>query len=107
MPTAARGRQTTLRPVSARAADIQGKYVSSITITGGGITVTYGNEANATNLAATTVGLQPGASANGDVIWKCGYGRRPVGLGRYGVGYRRPTTTVEGKYLPSVCRVSV
>ena len=34
--------------------------------------ITYGNEANATKLASETVGLTPGASANGDVIWKCG-----------------------------------
>src|SRR5512137_2903949 len=37
--------------------DIQGKYVRAITIASGGITILYGNQANATNLAGKTVGL--------------------------------------------------
>ncbi len=46
------------------------------TIASGGITVTYGNEANAAKLASETVGLTPGASVNGDVIWRAA--RRPT-----------------------------
>jgi type IV pilus assembly protein PilA len=81
---------------------IEGKYVNSIEVDGGGITVTFGNEANATNLATETVGLQPGASANGDVIWKCGNSDDPSGWGA-DVG-SDASTSVLGKYLPSSCR---
>ncbi len=82
--------------------DIQGKFVESIEIAGGGIVVTYGNEANATNLAGETVGLQPGASNNGDVIWKCGTSDDPSGWGA-DTG-SAASTSVLGKYLPSSCR---
>ena len=61
------------------AGDIQGKYVESIEVADGGITITYGNEVNATSSPATTVGLTPGASVNGDVIWKCGLADDPSG----------------------------
>jgi len=81
---------------------IQGKYVSQIAISGGGITVTYGNEANATNLATKTVGLQPGASANGDIIWKCALATDPSGWGSS--KGTTAATSLAGKYLPSSCR---
>ena len=82
-------------------ASIQGKYVSSISVAGGGITITYGNEAN-TKLAGDSVGLQPGASPNGDVVWKCGNAQDPSGWDT-DIG-SAPTTDVEAKYLPSSCR---
>ena len=83
--------------------DIQGKYVQSITIIDGGIQVEYGNEANARFLASETVGLEPGASVNGDVIWRCGYGAAPSGWGS-DTASGTTSTSVAGKYLPSVCR---
>ena len=86
------------------ASTIQGKYVQSIDVTDGGITITYGNEANVSKLASETVGLTPGASANGDVIWKCGKAPVPSGLGlghrQWHVGF----DDIAGKYLPSSCR---
>ena len=84
------------------ATDIQGKYVSSITIANGGIMVTYGHESNVKNLVGKQVGLTPGASTNGDVIWRCGYGAAPSGWS--GTAGTTGSTTVAGKYLPSVCR---
>ena len=85
---------------------IQGKYVSSITIANGGITVEYGNEANATKLAPYHVGLTPGASANGDVIWKCGkQPNDPAGWsGGTSATDAAAATDLDGKYLPSACR---
>jgi type IV pilus assembly protein PilA len=82
---------------------IQGKYVSAVRVTDGGITVRYGNEANADNLAGSTVGLTPGVSVNGDVIWRCGDSDNPSGWDN-GTSATSGTTTVDGKYLPSVCR---
>jgi type IV pilus assembly protein PilA len=88
--------------------DINGKYVSGVEVDQGGITVYYGNEANAANLAPNQVGITPGVSANGDVVWKCGYGADPADPAWEG-GVTSATdtaaaSTVAGKYLPSVCR---
>jgi type IV pilus assembly protein PilA len=86
------------------AANIQGKYVSAITVAGGGITIDYGNEANKvlTDNDAK-VGLTPGASVNGDVIWRCGSpAANPTGWSS-DTG-TSATTSIPGKYLPSSCR---
>ena len=86
------------------ATDIDGKYVSGIQIDTGGITITYGHEANAANLFGETVGLTPGASVNGDIIWKCGLAGDPSGWDPAGSAATAASTTVLGKYLPSSCR---
>jgi len=86
---------------------IQGKYVTSVTVAGGGITVRYGNEANADKLAGTQVGLTPGVSANGDVIWKCGRAvDAPSGWENQqsSATDAAAATSTDGKYLPRVCR---
>jgi len=80
---------------------IQGKYVQQIQVTSGAITITFGNEANAANLSGKTVGLSPGASTNGDVIWKCGNASDPTGWATWPTS---ATTNLAGKYLPSSCR---
>jgi len=85
------------------ASDIQGKYVRSIEIMDGGIQIEYGNEANVANLASQTVGLEPGASVNGDVIWKCGRADAPAGWGS-DTASGTTSTSIAGKYLPSSCR---
>jgi type IV pilus assembly protein PilA len=86
------------------AGQIQGKYVSAITIATGGITIDYGNEANVTHLAPNTVGLTPGVSENGDVIWKCGTAPDPTGWAGGATSATVASTSVAGKYLPSSCR---
>jgi type IV pilus assembly protein PilA len=82
---------------------IQGNYVSSIAVGGGGITVTYGNKAN-DKIQNATIGLSPGASVNGDVIWRCGNAADPSGwgtdLGTPGV----TSASLANKYMPSNCR---
>ncbi|HEY6125070.1 MAG TPA: pilin [Steroidobacteraceae bacterium] len=82
------------------AADISGKYVSSVTITNGVITVVYGKQANA-NIVGDNVILTPGTSVNGDVAWVCGNHNTPSGIST-------PTApalpSIEQKYLPQVCR---
>jgi type IV pilus assembly protein PilA len=85
------------------ASTIEGKYVSSIEVTNGGIKVTYGHEANAAHLVGNYVSLVPGASPNGDVIWKCGTAQDPSGWGS-DTAAGAASTNVEGKYLPSSCR---
>jgi len=85
------------------ASEIQGKYVQSITVNDGGIQIKYGNEANVKNLFSETVGLEPGASDNGDVIWKCGTSDAPSGWGS-DTASGTASTSLAGKYLPSSCR---
>ncbi|MFO1502463.1 MAG: pilin [Steroidobacteraceae bacterium] len=89
----------------ANATDKQGKYVSQIGVVGGVITITYGNNANAANLAGKTLILTPGTSPNGDVAWQCGSKSMPgtltaatawEGAGAGG--------TVDQKYRAAECR---
>ena len=82
---------------------IQGKYVSSIEVLDGGIQIQYGMEANEKYLAGQTLGLEPGASDNGDVIWKCGKAQEPSGWGS-DTALGTTSTSIAGKYLPSSCR---
>ena len=88
------------------ASEIQGKYVSSITIAGGGITVDFGNDANINALITpgATLGLTPGASANGDVIWRCGTAVFAAGSVASSATTAGVTANLPGKYLPSSCR---
>ena len=85
------------------ATNINGKYVSGIQVGTGGITVFYGNEVNAT-VDTATVGLTPGASVNGDVIWRCGDGTDPAGWDAGAPAATDGTTAIANKYLPSSCR---
>ena len=81
-----------------------GKYVTGITVTSGEILITFGNDANAANLAGDTLRLRPGASPNGDVIWQCGSRAVTASVNFSGVNDTANGGTVEGKYRPSNCR---
>jgi type IV pilus assembly protein PilA len=81
---------------------LQGKYTGAVSITGGGITITYGNEAN-TQLVGQTLALTPGASPNGDVVWKCGDQADPAAWGS-GPAATQGATSLASKYLPGSCR---
>ena len=84
------------------AATIDGKYVSAITVAGGGITVDFGNQANSA-LSSAQLGLTPGASVNGDIIWRCAGSATPTAW--QGTAATAGTTNnLPGKYLPSSCR---
>jgi type IV pilus assembly protein PilA len=82
-----------------------GKYVGSVTIATGTINVSYtGSQANA-NLSATPIlSIRPMVSANGDVIWVCGYAVNPTGAIEPTVPAAASTTSVVAKYLPKTCR---
>jgi len=99
------------------ATDINGKYVASVTVTNGLITVTFGGDANTAIVTAptNTIQLQPFVSPNGDVIWKCGEGTVPgtasndTGGTDAGTGVAASTNVVTtslilSKYRPSNCR---
>jgi type IV pilus assembly protein PilA len=89
------------------ATDITGKYVTSVAVVTGGITITFGDQANKA-IATKTLGLRPGVSVNNDVVWVCGLKAAPAGLASYtptgGTASGAPVTNVTPKYLPANCR---
>ena len=87
------------------ASEINGKYVESVTINGGGITIAYGRDANQ-RIGGQTLGLTPGASPNGDVIWRCGRSvfNSATTVSSTGVTAGVTSSGLENKYLPSACR---
>jgi type IV pilus assembly protein PilA len=89
------------------AASITGKYVTSVTVGTGSITIAYGDQANKTILGKT-LGLRPGVSNNQDVVWVCGTAATPTGLATFndsaGLASVVPTTDLLPKYVPSNCR---
>ena len=65
--------------------NIAGKYVASVAVAAGVITVTYGGDVNAAvTAAAGTLSLSPTGNA-GSVVWAC-------------------TSNMENKWLPAACR---
>ncbi|MDZ4316360.1 MAG: pilin [Azonexus sp.] len=75
----------------ATATSITGKYTTSVSNATGLVTITYGNDANATALVGQTLGLSA-FTTGGSIRWTCGTG------GAAGA------TTVLAKYRPSNCR---
>jgi type IV pilus assembly protein PilA len=94
--------------------DIQGKYVSQVDVglpAAGQIQITFGNQANAANLAGRTLILTPGTSNNGDVAWQCGNKSMAASAGITVASGAAWAATGEGnggtvrlKYRPAECR---
>ncbi len=82
--------------------DKSGKYVQSVAVANGVITITFGNDSSDAILDET-LALTPGVNANGDVVWQCGnFEMTNADLTMEGAG----TTSVEDRYLPSSCRTN-
>jgi type IV pilus assembly protein PilA len=80
-----------------------GKYVDQIDVVDGTITITFGNDANAT-IDGSLLSLQPVVSDNNDIIWLCGY------FTAADSDYVAATsgdneTDIDQKYLPQSCRI--
>jgi type IV pilus assembly protein PilA len=78
-----------------------GKYESSILVSTGTISITYGKQANAK--LTGTLSITPYTNANGDILWQCGLATPPVGATATGVGVG--TNTVPAQYLPTSCHL--
>ncbi len=96
----------------AAAADKSGRYVESIDVGDGTITVTYGRDANS-RIQGLTLSLQPVVNENGDVVWICGNANDPLNTyvnsaGAVGGGVDSPdgVTTVLDKHMPASCRTN-
>jgi type IV pilus assembly protein PilA len=86
--------------------DTSGKYVVSVDVTGGTVTIAYGNEANAA-IAGKTLELVPYTTPDMSVAWRCGGAPQPAGTALMtGAGYTGGSLVTGGltKYLPSACR---
>lgn len=81
-------------------AEITGKYVTSVTVANGIITILYGKQANA-NITPDTLILTPGTSLNFDVAWVCGAAPVPANIT---MAAAPAAGTLEQKYRPQVCR---
>jgi type IV pilus assembly protein PilA len=102
-----------LAGMSTAATDTSGKYVLSVQVTNGSLTVTYGNEANKI-LATQTLGLTPYETPDHSVAWRCAAAPQPAGTALLGTagggviaGYVPGTlgsTATLNKYLPAACR---
>jgi type IV pilus assembly protein PilA len=81
-----------------------GKYVQSIGVSQGMITITFGLDAN-TAINGQDLVLRPGSTANLDVVWQCG-NRTLTSPPNFSGVSALPTNggSVAGKYRPSNCR---
>jgi len=83
-----------------------GKYVSAVAVGAGGqITITYnGGQANAKlkTAGANVLTIQPGLSANNDVVWVCGTAANPTAPA-LATNPVATATTVPAAYLPTSC----
>lgn len=93
-----------------------GNYVSSVTIDGGEIVVTYGIKADSA-LSGTTLTMMAHESVSGNLVWQCGYAANPTDggspAGELGVAGSRAgaaatgsatATTTPAELLPRACR---
>ena len=76
-----------------------GKYVSTVTTAGGGITVLYGNAAHA-KLKGNNLSLNAATTAAGSLLWICGNATVPTGA----TVAATAATNVSSKYLPKNCQ---
>ena len=94
---------------SAAATDKSGRYVLSVGVTNGTITITYGKDANAA-IQTGTLAFQPFVNLNQDIVWRCGKSDQPTGTqlqpsgGSFDSDDSVAATSVVDKYLPSSCR---
>ncbi len=99
-----------------------GKYVKSVAIDNGGISITYGNNANS-RIENQTLTIRPGRSAAGDVFWGCGVNATlddPAKIAGTGASWQDYNSTDSGatsggtlwtdtslrSLLPAECRVT-
>ncbi len=97
--------------LTAQETDTQGRYFESIDIVNGTITVRYGNDAHPA-IVNETISWTPYESADGTIVWRCGYAFAPPGISLMGVSnaggaiaaYIAPTANLDPRYFPYECR---
>lgn len=87
----------------------EGKYVASVDLAANGvIQITYSNaggkQANA-NINGLVLGIDPGVSQNGDIVWRCGVKAAPTLGGTPLMAFAGANgTNIPPKYLPASCK---
>ena len=91
------------------ATDTSGKYVTSVEVTNGTITIVYNQPDTHANVAGDTLTLTPYETPDFSVAWRCGNAAAPAGTQPMGTAggvnpaaYIAPTIT--SNYLPAACR---
>ena len=88
----------------AAATDKAAKYVSSINVAAGLITITYAGPQASAKLAGATLGLAPGANTNGDIVWVCGRKAVASVAAASTAAAGATSAAMKDKYLPANCR---
>ncbi len=82
-----------------------GKYVGSVQVAGGVITITYATPANAAITGGkNTLTLFPGYTVNKDIVWACSGGAVPATPPTWAVPVVVPASEIDPKYRPKICR---
>ncbi len=93
--------------MSANGTDTSGKYVQSVDVANGTITVTYGGPEVNAQVAGQTLEIVPYVTVDRSVAWRCGGAPVPTGTAIMpGAAYTGGTLSGANfvKYLPSACR---
>jgi type IV pilus assembly protein PilA len=95
--------------MTANPTDTRGKYVQSVAVTNGTLTITFGFDSHQA-INGLTVVLVPYETADSSVAWRCAYAAEPSGLQPLGTAdgvNPAPVTdsTVPVRYLPAACRL--
>jgi type IV pilus assembly protein PilA len=94
--------------MSATPTDTNGKYVSSVTVTNGVISILYGGPEVNQQIAGKTLELVPYTTPDNSVAWDCGAAPVPgtgtVLMSGAAAGGGTLAAVAYQKYLPSACR---
>jgi type IV pilus assembly protein PilA len=91
---------------AAVAADKTGRYVESVGVGTGTITITYGKDVN-DRVDGETLSIQPLVNDNGDVVWVCGNADDPTDAvpdPGDGTDSLDGVTSLLDKHMPASCR---
>jgi type IV pilus assembly protein PilA len=96
----------TVAGMTPTATDTFGKYVLSVEVVDGTISVVYGNEANAKIEAAggNTLELVPWTTPDDSITWQCGFAPDPANNAALMDSGASNSTDLESRYLPAACR---
>ena len=90
------------------ASDTNGKYVTSIEVDNGVITIQYGGDEVNQNILDETLQLVPYVTPDNSVAWRCGGAPQPNGVAGLMSGAAAGGGTLAGanyvRYLPAACR---
>jgi len=95
--------------MSANITDTSGKYVTSVAVANGTITIAYNQADTHANIKGSTLTLTPYETPDFSVAWRCGNAAQPAGTALMGTNggvrvaaYAAPSLT--NQYMPAACR---